>query len=178
MQHVQVVDWTESRNFFFQRLKRRLAEESLIRQLQAAGGQEFSHSAALALIKDIFSTTSATGTREWTDDTQFLAWSKQPTGLEEHLQKLHAKHVEKELVALGSSTAALKALPQGLDALLRSVSFNQYYSFLCYLAREILNLNQKIWNGTNCDVFCWQVDASTRSQLVEELKRALDSLSN
>lgn len=138
----KVVDWTESRNFFFQRLKRRLAEESLIRQLQAAGGQEFSHSAALALIKDIFSTTSATGTREWTDDTQFLAWSKQPTGLEEHLQKLHAKHVEKELVALGSSTAALKALPQGLDALLRSV------------------------------------DASTRSQLVEELKRALDSLSN
>ncbi|KAG0579665.1 hypothetical protein KC19_4G115000 [Ceratodon purpureus] len=140
----KVVDWGESRNFFFKRLKRRLAEESLIQQLQVAGGQEFSHAAASALIKDVFSSSaSASGNgHDWADDTQFLAWSCQPTGLEEHLQELHSKHLVKEMVALGSSTEALKALPQGLNALLRSV------------------------------------DASTRSQLVEELKRALDASLN
>lgn len=119
---MQVVDWAESRNFFFNRLKRRLAEESLIQQLQAAGGQELSHSAALALIKDVFSTASTSGPRDWANDAQFLAWSHQPAGLEEHLKELNAKHVVKEMVALGSSAAALKALPQGLNALLRSVS--------------------------------------------------------
>jgi acetyl-CoA carboxylase/biotin carboxylase 1 len=134
----KVVDWAESRNFFFNRLKRRLAEESLIQQLQVAGGQDISHSAALALIKDLYSTSSASGPQEWADDTLFLAWSQKPTGLEEHLKKLHESHLVKDMVALGSSDAALKALPQGLNALLRSV------------------------------------DASTRSQLVEELKRALN----
>ena len=113
-----MVDWAESRNFFFHRLKRRLAEESLIQQLQAASG-ELSHTAALALIKDLYSTS---GPGEWTDDTQFLAWSHQPAGLEEHLTELNAKRLVKEVVALGSSAAALQALPQGLNALLRSVS--------------------------------------------------------
>lgn len=121
---MQVVDWGESRNFFFKRLKRRLAEESLIQQLQVAGGQEFSHSAASALIKDIFlSSASATGHGDdWADDTQFLAWSCQPTGLDEHLQELHSKHLVKKMVALARSPEALKALPEGLNALLRTVS--------------------------------------------------------
>lgn len=119
---MQVVDWAESRNFFFKRLKRRLAEESLIQQLQAAGGQELSHSAALALIKEVYLTASTGGSREWADDTEFLTWSHQPAGLDEHLKELNNKHLVKEMVALGSSAAALKALPQGLNALLRSVS--------------------------------------------------------
>lgn len=119
---MQVVDWAESRNFFFNRLKRRLAEESLIQQLQVAGGEDLSHSAALALIKEVFSASSTSGPQEWADDTQFLAWSQKPTGLEVHLKKLHESHLVKEMVALGSSAAALKALPQGLNALLRSVS--------------------------------------------------------
>jgi len=122
LQCVQVVDWGKSRNFFFNRLKRRLAEESLIQQIQVAGGEEFSHSAALALIKDVFSTASTSGSQDWADDTQFLAWSRQPTGLEEHLKELRSKHLVKEMVALGSSAEALKALPKGLNALLRSVS--------------------------------------------------------
>ena len=118
------MDWAGSRDFFFKRLKRRLAEESLIQQLQAAGGQEFSHSAASALIKDVFaSSASASGhSHNWADDTQFLAWSCQPMGLEEHLRELHAKHLVKEMVALGSSAESLKALPQGLSALMLSVS--------------------------------------------------------
>lgn len=136
--NVQVVDWTESRNFFFNRLKRRLAEESLIQQLQLAGGQDLSHSAALALIKDVFSTSSTSSPQEWADDTQFLAWSRQPTGLDEHLKKLHENHMVKEMVALGSSAEALKALPQGLNALLRSVSNHPISSFLNWLVRVLL----------------------------------------
>lgn len=123
MVNLQVVDWAESRNFFFNRLKRRLAEESLIQQLQVAGGQDMSHAAALSLIKDVFSASSS-GAQEWTDDTKFLSWSQNPTGLEVHLNKLHESHLVKEMVALGSSSAALKALPQGLNALLRSVSYS------------------------------------------------------
>ncbi|XP_024374276.1 acetyl-CoA carboxylase 1 [Physcomitrium patens] len=132
----KVVDWGESRHFFFQRLKRRLAEESLIQQLLVAGGPNMCHSAALALIKDVF-TTSTGGPWEWTDDAQFLAWSSQPTGLEVHLNELREKHVVKEMVALGSSAEALKALPQGLNALLRSVDDSTRFQLVEELKRTL-----------------------------------------
>lgn len=138
---MQVVDWAESRNFFFNRLKRRLAEESLIQQLQVASGQDLSHSAALALIKDLYSTSSTSGPQEWAEDAPFLAWSQKPAGLEEHLKKLHESHLVKDMVALGSSDAALKALPQGLNALLRSVSSQTSYSLEWWILVKLGQLN-------------------------------------
>lgn len=114
---LQVVDWGKSRNFFYNRLKRRLAEEGLIQQLiQAAGGHEMmSHAAALAFIKEVSASV-------WDDDAEFCAWSREPRGLEQHLQELESKRVVKEMVALASSPDSLKALPAALNALLQSVS--------------------------------------------------------
>jgi acetyl-CoA carboxylase/biotin carboxylase 1 len=123
--------------FFHQRLKRRLAEEALIKDLQEAAGEELQHAAASAMVKEVYLTSQEA--RDWRDDTVFLAWANDPKELQESIQGLRAQRVAKQLVAFGTSAAEIKALPQGLKALLQSV------------------------------------DASTRVQLVEQIRQALDS---
>lgn len=119
---LQVVDWAESRLFFHQRLSRRLAEEDLIQEVREAAGEDLSHTAALELVKEVYTTSKG---QEWKDDVAFLAWVNNPQSLEEHKQKLRAECVAKQMVAMASSSGNMKALPQGLSALLRTVSLSE-----------------------------------------------------
>lgn len=125
-----MIDWGESRLFFYQRLKRRLTEESLIHEVRKAGGPEFLHADALALIQKVYLETKGPNVQEdWTDDSAFLAWSKDPRGLDMHLEDLQMQRVTKQLMLLGTSSQDMKALPQGLSALLHSVSHPFQISF-------------------------------------------------
>lgn len=127
---LQVVDWGESRFFFYRRLKRRLAEESLIHEVRKVGGPEFLHADALALIQKAYLETRGPNVQEdWTDDSAFMAWSKNPRGLDLHLEDLQMQHVTKQLMSLGTSARDTKALPHGLLALLHSVSHPVELSF-------------------------------------------------
>ena len=125
-----MIDWGESRLFFYRRLKRRIAEESLIHEVRKVGGPEFLHADALALIQKAYLETRGPNVQEdWTDDSAFMAWSKNPRGLDLHLEDLQIRHVTKQLMSLGTSAQDMKALPHGLSALLHSVSHPVEMSF-------------------------------------------------
>ena len=118
--------------FFHQRLSRRLAEENLIQEVREAAGEDLSHTAALELVKEVYTTSTAKG-QEWTNDVAFLAWMNNPQSLEEHKQKLRAECVAKQMVAMASSSGNMKALPQGLSALLRTVSLSETKSWSFFM---------------------------------------------
>lgn len=124
-----MVDWGESRLFFYRRLKRRLAEESLIHEVRKVGGPEFLHADALAVIQKAYLETRGPNVQDWTDDSAFIAWSKNPHGLDLHLEDLQMQHVTKQLMSLGTSARDMKALPHSLLALLHSVSHPVEMSF-------------------------------------------------
>lgn len=122
---MQVIDWGESRSFFYWRLKRRLAEEHLIGKVRDAGGPGFLHGDALALIQRVYLEHKGLNVQEdWTNDVAVVAWMDSPHALDVHFQRLRAQRVMKHLMALGTSERDMEAFPQGLCALLQSVSFS------------------------------------------------------
>lgn len=56
------------------------------------------------------------------DDEAFFAWKDDPRNYEENLQELRVQKVLLQLASIGESLSDLKALPQGLAALLRKVN--------------------------------------------------------
>ncbi|BBN00335.1 acetyl-CoA carboxylase / biotin carboxylase 1 [Marchantia polymorpha subsp. ruderalis] len=143
------VEWAQSRYFFHRRLKRRLVEEALVRQVQDAAGDTLSHADALALIKKWYLeaqepkfdyVANDAVSDAWDDNRAFVAWGNQPCVMEEHLQGMRKERVSKELYAMaGTSSGNLKALPEALRAMLQ------------------------------------QVDEGSRNQAVQELKTILES---
>jgi hypothetical protein len=126
LQLLQVIDWGGSRSFFYWRLKRRLAEEHLIRKVRDAGGPDFLHGDALALIQRVYLEYKGLNVQEdWTNDAAVVAWMNSSPALDVHLEQLREQHVMKHLMALGTSERDMKAFPQGLCALLKSVSFSE-----------------------------------------------------
>ncbi|KAH9295974.1 hypothetical protein KI387_039562, partial [Taxus chinensis] len=117
----KVVQWEESRLFFYKRLNRRVAESVLIRNVRDAAGKTLSHKSALNLIKEWFlaSRVHDSGENVWKDDAAFIAWKDDLSMFESHLQKLRSEKVSRQLLELESSIAELQALPEGLAALLR-----------------------------------------------------------
>ncbi|XP_042493144.1 acetyl-CoA carboxylase 1-like [Macadamia integrifolia] len=122
----EVVDWGNSRSFFYKRLYRRVAEDSLIRTVRDATGDQLSHKVAMDLIKRWFlaSKPMEVGKDAWVDDDAFLTWKDDPRNYEEHLQELRMQRVVHQLSNLGESPSDLRALPQGLAALLSKVEPN------------------------------------------------------
>ncbi|XP_043698446.1 acetyl-CoA carboxylase 1-like isoform X2 [Telopea speciosissima] len=122
----QVVDSGNSRSFFYKRLYRRVAEDSLIRTVRDAAGDQLSHKVAMDLIKRWFlaSKPMEVGKDAWVDDEAFLTWKDDPRNYEEHLQELRVQKVVHQLSNLGESVSDLRALPQGLAALLSKVEPN------------------------------------------------------
>ncbi|XP_022141483.1 acetyl-CoA carboxylase 1-like [Momordica charantia] len=116
----EVINWSDSRSFFYKRLRRRISEESLIKTVREAAGEQLSHEAALDLIKNWFSNS---GSREdaWLDDATFFRWKDDPRNYEEKLKELRVQKLLLQLTNLGSSHSDLQALPQGLAALLSKV---------------------------------------------------------
>ncbi|GAB2219638.1 hypothetical protein Droror1_Dr00007275 [Drosera rotundifolia] len=117
-----VIDWSNSRPFLFRRLFRRVSEQSLIKMVRdAAGEQNLSHKSALELIKEWFAASSGKDNLAWQDDETFFKWKDEPANYEAKLQELRAEKVVRQLSSIGDSAAELQALPQGLATLLQKV---------------------------------------------------------
>ncbi|XP_072977660.1 acetyl-CoA carboxylase 1-like isoform X1 [Typha angustifolia] len=116
----KVVDWSDSRLFFYKRLNRRISEELLVRSVREAAGEQLSHKSAIELIKRWFlaSEPSLVGTRKWDDDDAFFSWKDDPNNYEKHLNDLRDQKVLQILSYLGESSSHLQALPRGLSFLL------------------------------------------------------------
>ncbi|GAB4839534.1 acetyl-coenzyme-A carboxylase [Ancistrocladus abbreviatus] len=119
-----VVDWANSRSFLYNRVFRRVSEESLIKSVRDAGGEQFlSHGSAMDLIKKWFSDSEIARGREdaWGDDEAFFRWKDDPNNYEGRLQELRVQKVLLKLSSISDSALDLRALPQGLAALLQKV---------------------------------------------------------
>ncbi|KAK1441623.1 hypothetical protein QVD17_07665 [Tagetes erecta] len=115
----QVVDWKTSRFFFYKRLRRRLAEASLISITCEAAGDTLSYNSAYDMIKKWFLTTKTEDL--WLDDETFFTWKDDPLNYTDKLTELRARKVSNQLLKIGGSSSDLEALPQGLAALLQEV---------------------------------------------------------
>ncbi|XP_052155792.1 acetyl-CoA carboxylase 2 [Oryza glaberrima] len=111
----KVVDWEESRSFFYKRLRRRISEDVLAKEIRAVAGEQFSHQPAIELIKKWYSASHAA---EWDDDDAFVAWMDNPENYKDYIQDLKAQRVSQSLSSLSDSSSDLQALPQGLSMLL------------------------------------------------------------
>ncbi|KAF8023479.1 hypothetical protein BT93_F0859 [Corymbia citriodora subsp. variegata] len=116
----EVVDWKSSRFFFYRRLHRRVAEASLIKTVEDAGGNQLSRASAYAFMKSWFLNSEMVKGREdaWNDDELFFTWKDDTRNYEDKLQELRIQKVLQQLTEIGSSESDLRALPQGLLALL------------------------------------------------------------
>ncbi|KAJ0683748.1 putative ligase [Helianthus annuus] len=115
----KVVDWNISRVFFYKRLRRRLAEASLICTTRDAAGDKLSYKAAYDMIKKWFLDTKTE--QLWLDDEAFFTWKDDPSNYADNLAKLRTQKVSNQLLKIGGSPSDLEALPQGLAALLQEV---------------------------------------------------------
>uniref|UniRef100_A0A0E0B9J6 Uncharacterized protein n=1 Tax=Oryza glumipatula TaxID=40148 RepID=A0A0E0B9J6_9ORYZ len=93
----KVVDWEDSRAFFYRRLRRRVAEEALTREVREAAGEQLSHQSTLEYIKKWFlaSRESEGDSGNWNNDEAFFAWKDDPTNYENYLEELKAERVSK-----------------------------------------------------------------------------------
>lgn len=119
----EVVDWKDSRSFFYKRLKRRVCEGALVKIVRNAAGDQLSHKLAMDLIRKWFlaSNPSEVGEDAWSDDGYFFAWKDDPKNYEEALQELRVQKVLLQLSSISESLSDLRALPQSLAALLSKV---------------------------------------------------------
>nr|ASZ00199.1 acetyl-CoA carboxylase 1 [Geranium maderense] len=116
----QVVDWAQSRSFFYKRLRRRIAEESVIKTVRDAAGDQLTHASAKELMKSWF-LSSKDREDAWNDDEEFFSWKDDMQSYEAKLQELRVQKVLLQLTNIGDSALDLGALPQGLAALLSKV---------------------------------------------------------
>lgn len=163
----EVVDWGNSRSFFYRRLHRRVNEASLIKAVRDAAGDQMSHKYAMDLIKKWFSDSEiARGSEDaWADDQAFFTWKNDPSNYGEKLQELRAHKVLLQLSKIGDSTSDLQALPQGLAALLQKVKPTDLNSLF-----HLNDLSPGIWSDC-CNAM--QVEPSSRAHLIEELRKVL-----
>uniref|UniRef100_A0A5B7AAD4 Putative Acetyl-CoA carboxylase 1-like protein n=1 Tax=Davidia involucrata TaxID=16924 RepID=A0A5B7AAD4_DAVIN len=136
----EVVDWANSRSFFYKRLRRRIVEGSLIKTVRDAAGDQLSYKSAMDLIKKWFLDSKIAGGREdaWLDDEAFFTWRDEPSNYEEKLQELRVQKVFHQLSNIGDSMLDLQALPQGLAAFLSKVEPTSREQLINEL-RKVLN---------------------------------------
>nr|XP_043619198.1 acetyl-CoA carboxylase 1-like [Erigeron canadensis] len=115
----QVVDWKVSRFFFYKRLRRRLAEASLISSAREAAGDTLSYKSAHELIKKWFLESKTEDL--WLSDDAFFTWKDNLMNYNDKLAKLRTQKLLDQLLKIGNSPLDLQALPQGLAALLQEV---------------------------------------------------------
>lgn len=132
----EVLEWASSRSFFYKRLRRRIAEESLIKIVRDAAGEQLSHKSAMDLIKNWFSSSDISRGREdaWEDDGTFFRWKDDQGNYEGKLKELRVQKVLLQLATIGDSASDLQALPQGLAALLSKVNLHVVLSFTSIVA--------------------------------------------
>ncbi|CAL9059059.1 acetyl-CoA carboxylase 1 [Musa acuminata AAA Group] len=116
----KVVDWEESRSFFYKRLHRRVSEGSLVRTVRNAAGEQLSNTSAIELLKKWFLASEQAGavSAVWEDDDAFFSWRDDSRNYEKYLEELRFQKVFKQLMELGESPSDLQVLPQCLSAVL------------------------------------------------------------
>ncbi|KAL2467998.1 Acetyl-CoA carboxylase 1 [Forsythia ovata] len=119
----EVVEWSNSRSFFYKRLRRRVAEDSLVKTVRDAAGYQLAYKSAREMIKKWFLDSEIAREKEnsWTDDEAFFTWKDDSRNYGENLQELRVQKMMLQLSNIGDSTMDLRALPQGLSALLKKV---------------------------------------------------------
>ncbi|XP_062200626.1 acetyl-CoA carboxylase 1-like [Phragmites australis] len=118
----KVVDWQESRAFFYRRLRRRVSEDALAKEVREAAGEQLSHKSALESIKRWYLVSKGTegDGEKWNDDESFFTWKDDPKNYENYLEELKAKRVSQWFSYLAESSD-VKALPNGLSLLLNKM---------------------------------------------------------
>lgn len=136
-----IVPWETSRSFFASRLRRRLAEDALLRHIAAANPRGISRTEARAMLRSWFLSSPLPSVRKsndshrlvgvqlsieevsdenvalWNDDDVFMAWAESASG---------AARIAMELKILRQSAAAdmvkeLSATAEGTDGLVRGL---------------------------------------------------------
>ncbi|KAI3465083.1 hypothetical protein Pfo_021746 [Paulownia fortunei] len=117
----EVVEWPNSRSFFYKRLYRRVVEDALVKTLRDAAGHQLGYKSARDTIMKWFLNSEIAGGKEssWMDDEAFFSWKDDSRNYEEKLQDLRVQKMLLQLSDLGNSTTDLRALPQALAALLK-----------------------------------------------------------
>ncbi|OEL17844.1 Acetyl-CoA carboxylase 2 [Dichanthelium oligosanthes] len=127
----KVVDWEESRSFFYKRLRRRISEDVLAKEIRGIAGDHFTHQSAVELIKEWYLASQATiGSTEWDDDDAFVAWKDNPENFKGYIQELRAQKVSQSLSDLADSSSDLEAFSQGLSTLLDKMDPSQRAKFV------------------------------------------------
>lgn len=135
----EVIEWEQSRFFFYKRLRRRVSEASLVRIVRDAAGEDhMSYYSAIQLIKEWFlkyhrggnAATATTNEDIWCDDEGFFTWKDECRNYEENLKELCLRKISSQLLSLGQSKLDLKALPGGIAALLKNVSLRLRFHLL------------------------------------------------
>lgn len=127
----KIVDWEESRSFFYKRLRRRISEDVLAKEIRSVIGVESSHKSAMELIKKWYlASETAGGSTEWDDDDAFVAWRENPENYKEHIKELRAQRVSQVLSDVADSSSDLQALPQGLSMLLDKMDPSRRAEFI------------------------------------------------
>nr|AHC53984.1 plastid transported acetyl-CoA carboxylase [Eleusine indica] len=127
----KVVDWEESRSFFYKRLRRRISEDVLAKEIRRVAGEHFTHQSAIELIKKWYLASQAeTGSTEWDDDDAFVAWKDNPENYKVYIKELKAQKVSQSLSELAGSSSDLQAFSQGLATLLDKMDPSQRAQFV------------------------------------------------
>ncbi|KAK6131147.1 hypothetical protein DH2020_035109 [Rehmannia glutinosa] len=102
----EVVEWPNSRFFFYRRLYRRVAEDALVKTVKDAAGHQLGYKSARDTIKKWFLNSEIGGGKEssWMDDEVFFAWKDDSRNYEEKLQELRVHKMFLQLSDLGNST--------------------------------------------------------------------------
>ncbi|AQK42560.1 acetyl-coenzyme A carboxylase1 [Zea mays] len=128
----KVVDWEESRSFFYKRLRRRISEDLLAKEIRRIIGDNFTHQSAMELINEWYLASQATtgSTAGWDDDDAFVAWKDSPENYKGYIQELRAQKVSQSLSDLADSSSDLQAFSQGLSTLLDKMDPSQRVKFV------------------------------------------------
>ncbi|KAH9617543.1 hypothetical protein KSS87_000856 [Heliosperma pusillum] len=119
----EVLDWRNSRAFFYKRLYRRVVEESLVYTIRDAAGEQLTHKGAMDFIKKWFLESGIARKKAdaWADDEAFYQWKANPANYEKKIQELRVQKVLHQLAKISNSASDLRALPQSLSGLLHNV---------------------------------------------------------
>ncbi|XP_051124639.1 acetyl-CoA carboxylase 1-like [Andrographis paniculata] len=118
----EVVEWSKSRSFFYQRLHRRVVEDALIKTVKDAAGQLLDYKSARDTIRRWFLNSEIAGRNEgsWMDDEAFFSWQVDAKNYEDKLQELRVQKMLLQLSDMGNSSAGLRTLSRALSNFLKT----------------------------------------------------------
>ncbi|KZV28923.1 hypothetical protein F511_13718 [Dorcoceras hygrometricum] len=128
----EVVEWKTSRSYFYKRLRRRTAEDEMIKNVMDAAGNHLQYKSARDMIKSWFLNSSIANNKDgpsWNDDEAFFSWKDDSRNYEGKLHDLCVQKLLLRLLDMSNSPQDLLALPRSLDAFLEKVNETIIFHF-------------------------------------------------